>query len=71
MRPSAGKDRESSRARPRVKTLPVGLFGVFRMMALVCRAKRRREFRRIETSNPAACSFTNRGVAPERIASGP
>ena len=68
--PLAGRARRSSPAPRGVKTLPVGLFGVLMMIALRVVVERGGQLVGIEAS-PAARSVTNRGVAPERIASGP
>ena len=55
----------------RVKTLPVGLLGVFRMMALVRGPKARGQFPFVESVQSGGRIFTKRGVAPDKIASGP
>ena len=54
----------------RVNTLPVGLFGVLTMMALVRGPNARVSSSRSKLQS-GACRRTKRGVAPERIASGP
>jgi hypothetical protein len=54
----------------RVKTLPVGLFGVLMMMARV-RFENARARSSGSNRQSGAWSRTKRGVAPETIASGP
>src|SRR5258705_5587903 len=59
----------------RVKTFPVGLLGVLRMIALVCGPKAAANSLssndHVESSLAGGRILTKRGAAPERIASGP
>ena len=54
----------------RAKTFPVGLFGVFKIMALVEGPKAAASWSRSKLQSGGR-SLTKRGAAPLRIASGP